>query len=384
MENKKYFENLDWLRAYAALGVILYHLNFNILSHRVLPYGWIWVDIFFVISWFLITKILLDQVNEKNYFQHFYFRRILRIFPLYFLCLFLTIAYDLLQGLSIDDVYSWFLFIQNWVIWMKWAELEFPRTFWHSWTLAIEQQFYLLWPFFIRYLSVNRLIYVCFGWILLSMVSRFVSYELFWWTMTSYSTLSHLDTLLWGALLGLAYAQSHSPKRIFHWSLSFLAWSAFLYAGSLIFLGIEPFWEKNIVSTDYEWPFFMLILSPICILLVHFLLVNKSWIVRKLFMNPLIVYLWKISYWLYLYHVLVITILYYDSALMRLFRIKTHVFLASVWNLFYHDTKSLVKITYLITSYAAYLFQILIIIALSHFSYKYFEKRFLVHKSRGK
>ena len=79
---------LDGIRGIAVLLVIVSHL----FSFLVIPaFGWIGVDVFFVLSGFLITRILLFSKGNKHYFKNFYIRRALRIFPLYFLVLFLSL-----------------------------------------------------------------------------------------------------------------------------------------------------------------------------------------------------------------------------------------------------------------------------------------------------
>ncbi|MEI9808490.1 MAG: acyltransferase [Bacteroidota bacterium] len=79
--NRSYYPALDGLRGIAIILVLCCH-NFNFLPHFEL--GWIGVDLFFVLSGFLITDILLRTKETKNFLQNFYIRRILRIFPLYY------------------------------------------------------------------------------------------------------------------------------------------------------------------------------------------------------------------------------------------------------------------------------------------------------------
>ena len=141
-------------------GVPLYHLSKS---------GWIGVDLFFVLSGFLITGILCDTREAPGYFRYFYARRVLRIFPLYYG--FLLVWTMLL---------AWFpvfttgpaarLAGQQWWYWLYLANLHIgfasgptpgePTVFW---SLAVEEQFYLLWPLVVAHLSRARLQAACLG-----------------------------------------------------------------------------------------------------------------------------------------------------------------------------------------------------------------------------
>jgi peptidoglycan/LPS O-acetylase OafA/YrhL len=119
--------------------------------------GWIGVHLFFVLSGFLITGILLDTKGEENYFKNFYARRALRILPLYFLVLaIITIGLTLTaQSIPLDPLCYW-LFVSNFCIANSghWIDGYLGIT----WSLAVEEHFYLLWPLLIAVLPSRRLL----------------------------------------------------------------------------------------------------------------------------------------------------------------------------------------------------------------------------------
>ena len=134
---------LDSLRGLAALAVVLFHLRFA--GYPILGSS---VDLFFVLSGYLITRIILEESGRSGFFRVFYARRILRIFPVYYLALALLVltnrwrfAPEPLEGLWRYLTYTQFL--EGY--WTAPSE-QFSRWFLHSWTLALEEQFYLVWP----------------------------------------------------------------------------------------------------------------------------------------------------------------------------------------------------------------------------------------------
>src|SRR5258705_5760496 len=86
ISHRSYYPALDGLRGVAILLVVLLH-NFRFMNYFF--FGWLGVDLFFVLSGFLITNILMDAMGEPNFLRNFYVRRILRIFPLFYLALIL-------------------------------------------------------------------------------------------------------------------------------------------------------------------------------------------------------------------------------------------------------------------------------------------------------
>jgi peptidoglycan/LPS O-acetylase OafA/YrhL len=161
----KRIPELDGLRGLAILMVVLYHYFEQPLDggwfHAALGLGWTGVDLFFVLSGFLIGGILLDARGAANYFQVFYTRRFYRIVPLYLAILILFPAVALATGnqwLRIGNTMPWYYywtFTQN--FWMAHTGRFGALTLAVTWSLAIEEQFYLTLPFLINRLSTARL-----------------------------------------------------------------------------------------------------------------------------------------------------------------------------------------------------------------------------------
>ncbi len=159
---------LDGLRGIAILAVMIFHFGATPLSpgsfRKVLEIGWSGVDLFFVLSGFLITGILLRTKERSRYFFNFYTRRTLRIFPLYYGCLvllFLVVLPLVRSGpvLALRADAPWY-----------WLHLSNFRTAWgpfsgsfvgHFWSLAVEEQFYLVWPLIVLLLPERALLWTC-------------------------------------------------------------------------------------------------------------------------------------------------------------------------------------------------------------------------------
>lgn len=154
-ENKKFYPALNGLRGVAILLVFFQH--YIIWSPVWAQWGWTGVDIFFVLSGFLITGILYDTRNAKNRFKNFYGRRTLRIFPLYYAVLvFAIITSPVFHWVWERAWFLWFVYLGNFTIFQAHREHAILLTsathpffhlhFGHFWTLCVEEQFYLVWP----------------------------------------------------------------------------------------------------------------------------------------------------------------------------------------------------------------------------------------------
>ncbi len=155
-------------RALSSAIVKLYQLFLNA--------GWIGVQLFFVLSSFLITGILLDGKGRKKQIGHFYCRRALRIFPLYYAVLALTFILLPATGYSLEvsadalqqQIWYW-LYLNNWT-----NPFASAGVFPHFWSLAIEEQFYLLWPVVIVFLPQRRVVVVCLFLVISALLSRYI------------------------------------------------------------------------------------------------------------------------------------------------------------------------------------------------------------------
>lgn len=222
---------LDGLRALAVLAVIAFHYTEGTRwANPVTGLGWAGVDLFFVLSGFLITGILLNSRERPRYFSNFYARRSLRIFPVYYLLLAIYIGAAGLGGGR-----------QPWAYWaMHAAFLSATLEHFHYWafaapafvyagvtvlwSLSIEEQFYLLWAPIVRWLRPQAL------WAFLGAAivgAPILRYCLHTPGFTEYRFLpTRFDSLAWGAALALvAKSWEHSPGSA-RQSLRTLAWGA--------------------------------------------------------------------------------------------------------------------------------------------------------------
>jgi peptidoglycan/LPS O-acetylase OafA/YrhL len=158
-----YVPQLDSIRALAALMVIAYHLFPKDGLMRRLPFDQMGVNIFFVLSGYLISRILMHQRaraqdqngSKRHVFRQFVIRRALRIFPIYYLYIFILLLTPALSGPEFRANVGFHLaYLSNFLFY---AQQDFDSTVPHFWTLALEEQFYLFWPAMLLFVPVRRL-----------------------------------------------------------------------------------------------------------------------------------------------------------------------------------------------------------------------------------
>lgn len=173
---------LDGLRGIAILLVIPHNADtFSNSAPWLWPValvahaGWVGVQLFFVLSGFLITRNLLAARGDPHYFRSFYARRALRIFPLYFLTLFVALVLlPQLVTYSPGALSSHQHQVWLWTFTSNWAQPFGAEVsgFSHFWSLAVEEQFYLLWPFVVLLAAGARLLWICGALVLIALLSR--------------------------------------------------------------------------------------------------------------------------------------------------------------------------------------------------------------------
>lgn len=208
----KHIPALDALRGIAVLMVMFFHFSSSEfvspsklvqLIGKISVFGQTGVDLFFVLSGFLITRILLASKKDSSFFRKFYIRRALRIFPLYYG--FLIIHFFIVPIATGGKVASFSGQIWGWIF-LQNMPMTFPiglnASPAHFWSLAVEEHFYLIWPVILYLNPSHRLKIILCAIILMAFVSRIILIELGF--MVYYFTLCRFDALALGALLAVA------------------------------------------------------------------------------------------------------------------------------------------------------------------------------------
>jgi peptidoglycan/LPS O-acetylase OafA/YrhL len=264
---------------------------------------WCGVDLFFVLSGFLITGILLDTRDDPNYFRNFYARRALRIFPLFYGVLFLLVALTPLLHLKwrLGHI-AQFFYLGNIAGHVDASLNDLPPAvnLVHLWSLAVEEQFYLVWPLVV--LWVNRrsvLLRVCLGAIGFSFLLRCL---LLWLVPNhaqewSYGELpTHCDGLLCGAIAAILIRSIDLSVLIRRSRVLFLL--SFL-AIALLAKHCTGFGYHDVAMTAFVYPVLAVFFT--CILLRT---IQTGTLFSWLGQSRILRFFGKYSYGMYVYHVL--------------------------------------------------------------------------------
>ena len=316
---------LDGVRGISIIVVVAFHLlkradyftsNETLyFITRLSSIGWVGVDIFFVLSGFLITSILLRTKHEKNYFKNFYVRRSLRIFPLYFV--FIAVILLLLPKLDPDFTPEiphalpfLLLYQQNWL--MLISKIPLTTYLAVTWSLAIEEQFYLIWPAVVYFTKRETLIKLSIGVILFSILARVLGI-LFWDDMSQvstffyYNTFTRFEQLVFGGLLAVAFTEPLWIQRLKNISIPsfWVAFTAFLALCFTAYPHMVPL-DENIWLVFGGYTLAAVFSAAlVTILMTH----PETSMFRRLFQNRVLIFFGKYSYSIYLLHVPVILIL---------------------------------------------------------------------------
>jgi len=206
-----HIDSLDGWRGIAILLVVVFHYVPRELKNPlefIASLGWSGVDLFFVLSGFLITGILCDTRESEGYFKSFYMRRVLRLLPVYMLAVAVVlVGTHLLSGTRSWVYIPFFFYGANIVLAFPSAHINFLPHFScsHFWSLALEEQFYSIWPFVVFYIPRRRtLMTICVAGIVIALSIRVSLLALHAPPWLAFAELpSRMDSLLAGALLSL-------------------------------------------------------------------------------------------------------------------------------------------------------------------------------------
>lgn len=358
-KNRNHYPALDGLRGVAILLVVFLH-NFGFMNYFF--FGWLGVDLFFVLSGFLITEILLNTVGKPGFLKNFYMRRILRIFPLFYLALVICLLIlPNIKSLHLNtdyytgnQVWLW-TYLQNWLYVFK--EPYGDKILLHTWSLAVEEQFYMFWPLLVLLLKKPRYLLTAMLFILVSVcVARFViwNYQVEDLAYSSLYTFTRIDGLCIGSIVALLQKINTGFLK------KYTALIVLLMAGinfAFYFINnMQGFTLPYLAFAGYTT--FAVLFG----ILVYEAVIGESKLIRILLDNKVLKFFGRISYGLYVWH-WPVYILLFDYCRNKI----------TAGNFF-----SSIQPAELISA----IFVTLVAILVSLLSYHYFEKPFLKLKSK--
>jgi|HubBroStandDraft_4_1064222.scaffolds.fasta_scaffold28150_2 peptidoglycan/LPS O-acetylase OafA/YrhL len=300
---------LDGVRGLAILLVLVFHFTSWASDSVDIPVLFHWttlgqrgVDLFFVLSGYLITGILWDTRRAAHFFKNFYMRRALRIFPLYYFAVLATVL--LAAAFPGNPKYQAVAEQQAW-LWTYTVNIAMAlKSRWgfygmnHFWSLSVEEQFYLVWPFVVWRLERKTLIRVCFvlaavaiairAWFALGMHTEQAPYVL---------TVCRMDSLLLGAALAL---ETRGPEPApGGWS----TWSRRLGLGSLglVLLAQTVPAIGSLTGRAFDLVVMPTVFAVIFAGMISATLARRGWL-RRTFEQPVLRFFGRYSYGLYVFH----------------------------------------------------------------------------------
>ncbi len=303
---------LDGVRGVAALTVMLHHFALDpavatpAALRVVAPFrlAWCGVDLFFVLSGFLITRILLASRGSPGYYRRFFVRRALRIFPLYYATLLgvLLVAPALLPAVSaapIDAHQAWlWLYLTNVASVLRgtgvFTNAHFDVN--HFWSLAIEEQFYLVWPAAVALCGQRGIPRACVVGLLAGLATRFMLLRGDVSSQALYVlTPCRLDGLLLGALMACA-AATEAGRRALHRAAPWALAAGALGVGWIVARHGPAFWTRAMMGAGYT-------LVALCFAgLVGHVVTRPDALPARMLSHPALVAVGARSYGLYVLH----------------------------------------------------------------------------------
>ncbi|MBD1140716.1 acyltransferase [Pelagibacterales bacterium SAG-MED39] len=308
----KYRPDIDGLRAISVISVLIYHADFDFNGLKILTGGFLGVDIFFVISGYLISSLILKefQLNNSFSFKNFYNRRIRRIIPLLIIITLITIPIAYLYLLPYhliefsNSIFFSTFFLSNFFFifdgFQYGSDLSISKPFLHTWSLSVEEQFYLFFPlltFF--FLKIFRKYLVHFFTIIL--IVSLISAEL-GSNNNQLNNFYFLTSRIWEIFFGVIVSFLHHKKLAYVKNVYFIDFlsiiSLFIILGSFI-----------LFENELEHPSFLTLIPVLATSSIIYLNINNTLVNKFLSLNFL-VYTGLISYSLYLWHFPILSFIY--------------------------------------------------------------------------
>jgi peptidoglycan/LPS O-acetylase OafA/YrhL len=293
---KRVFGGFDGLRFLSITAVVWHHSVKTPTIFPITKYGFLGVDLFFVISGFLIVTLLLrerDRTGEIS-LKAFYIRRSLRIFPLYYLFI---LGLALIYFLFNQDSESGRKFLSELPIYLLYLGNFFPVTLDIVWSLAAEQQFYLVWPVVEKYLK-KYIFPILVGTLAINQIINFQREAIAnWLGIPEVKDLFMMQITFTPILLGIVLA------HLLHYS------SSFKYCQKLLLPKYSALlWLITLIASSFFFPedisgFPRLWVQILMVLLVGSIAINEQNQIMPFLMFPPIVRIGVISYGIYLFHI---------------------------------------------------------------------------------
>lgn len=296
----KHYNELDGVRAIAVIMVMFYHFfkdvdvqqDILILLKKISLFGKTGVSLFFVLSGFLITRILLNTKQDDSYFKSFYIKRVLRIFPLYYFFLviyYFVVPFFLNQSFAGFSQQMWYwTFMQNFALTFDWNSAG-PI---HYWSLSVEEHFYLFWPLIIYYCSLKNIKWVILLLCAISFIVRFILIKNH--IEESLFTFARFDELAIGSFLAILELQNKLVKQ----NLKKFITVFIIFLIPLIYISLN---NGNYSLLESCARYFVLAMVYGSFVAIAIIIEPENWLKKSLDNNTL-KSIGKISFGLYVYH----------------------------------------------------------------------------------
>ncbi len=299
-----YIPALDGLRAFAIILVMMSHSNFRLFGN-----GGIGVTLFFALSGFLITTLLLEEFekNKNISFKAFYIRRTFRLFPaLYVLLLVITLYSFVFNPIKFPEILPEIIASSLYVYNFAWVWNIKPVILYHTWSLGVEEQFYLLWPLLLYFFIKNKALKLATYFLIIIILFLWVINIFNLLNIQFFKILSSIfdESIFLGCLLAILRWRGKLNCVIHRFWL-------FFCVISIVLIGAV----SNEMLGNFNPTLHKLVGVFACVIILH--LINSSnGIDYTIFSNRIMVYLGKISYSLYLWHLPVFRIFALHSTLI--------------------------------------------------------------------